>query len=222
MPGSTSRSIRSRAVSFPRERWRSTDFSPPPRATCDVRSRNSATRASIRSARRANVSSRSTCEVRTAMQLSLTNAPADADKPVVRRDSFMFLLVGGGFMAIVPPALIHFVSPEQVMLSSKTHFWAVVALVLRRDGGRRCALLRRMAARRRARGPRRDGLHGDGLFAARARSRKPGLHRRDERCRLADRRCDAAGGRSDPRALRLADREPAPRGRAAARGCRGR
>ncbi len=48
-------------------------------------------------------------------------------KPDVRRDSFMFLLVGGGFIAIVPPALIHFVSPQQVMLSSEDHFWSVVA-----------------------------------------------------------------------------------------------
>ena len=59
--------------------------------------------------------------------MSLTNDPAGADKPGVRRDSFTFLLVGGGFIAIVPPALIHFVSPEHVLLSSKTHFWAVVA-----------------------------------------------------------------------------------------------
>ena len=59
--------------------------------------------------------------------MSLTNTPAGADKPGVRRDSFTFLLVGGGFIAIVPPALIHFVSPEHVMLSSKTHFWSVVA-----------------------------------------------------------------------------------------------
>ena len=61
--GVDSRSIRSRAVSLPRERWRSTAFSPPPRATSAVRSRSSATSVSMRSARRANVSSRSTCEV---------------------------------------------------------------------------------------------------------------------------------------------------------------
>jgi putative nucleotidyltransferase with HDIG domain len=61
------------------------------------------------------------------MAVSLTNAPAGADKPGVRRDSFTFLLVGGGCVAILPPALIHFVSPEHVMLSSKTHFWAVCA-----------------------------------------------------------------------------------------------
>ena len=66
--GSTSRSIRSRAVSLPRDRWRSTAFSPPPRATSAVRSRSSATSDSIRSARRAKVSSRSTCEVRSAME----------------------------------------------------------------------------------------------------------------------------------------------------------
>ena len=35
-----------------------------------------------------------------------------------------------GAVAIVPPALIHFVSPEHVLLSSKTHFWAVVASAL--------------------------------------------------------------------------------------------
>src|SRR3954468_17186425 len=64
--GSTSRSIRSRAVSLPRARWRSTARSPPPRATNAVRSRSSSTRPSIRSRRRANSSERSTCEVRTA------------------------------------------------------------------------------------------------------------------------------------------------------------
>ena len=46
-PGSTSRSIRSRAVSFPRARWRSTEASPPPRATSAVRSRSSATSSSM-------------------------------------------------------------------------------------------------------------------------------------------------------------------------------
>jgi hypothetical protein len=64
------------------------------------------------------------------MPVSLTNTPAGADKPGVRRDSFTFLLVGGGCVAILPPALIHFVSPEHVMLSSKTHFWAVCASAL--------------------------------------------------------------------------------------------
>jgi len=34
--------------------------------------------------------------------------------------------VAGGAAAIVPPALIHFVSRDQVMLSSKTHFYSVV------------------------------------------------------------------------------------------------
>ena len=38
---STSRSMRSRAVSLPRERWRATDASPPPSATAAVRSRSS-------------------------------------------------------------------------------------------------------------------------------------------------------------------------------------
>ena len=50
MPGSTSRSIRSRAGSLPRERWRSSDFSPPPAATSAVRSRSSSTSACIRAA----------------------------------------------------------------------------------------------------------------------------------------------------------------------------
>ena len=48
MPGSTSRSIRSRASSLPRERCRSTARSPPPAATCAVRARSSSTSASIR------------------------------------------------------------------------------------------------------------------------------------------------------------------------------
>src|SRR3954463_7492943 len=65
--GSTSRSIRSRAVSFPRERCRSTARCPPPRATCAVRSRSSATSPSIRSRLRSNCSdSRAACEERTA------------------------------------------------------------------------------------------------------------------------------------------------------------
>ena len=127
MPGSTSRSIRSRAVSLPRERCRSTAFSPPPlrdlrRALAQLGDERLHPLGAAR-----EVSSRSTCEVRSATPMSLTNDPAGADKPGVRRDSFTFLLVGGGFIAIVPPALIHFVSPEHVLLSSKTHFWAVVA-----------------------------------------------------------------------------------------------
>ena len=91
-----------------------------------MRSRSSATSASIRSARRAKVSSRSSWEVSSATKLSLTNAPAGADNGVVRRDAFMPLLIAGGAVAIIPPALIHFVSREQVMFSSKTHFFAVV------------------------------------------------------------------------------------------------
>ena len=47
VPGSTSRSMRSRAGSLPRERCRSTDASPPPAATSAVRSRSSATSASM-------------------------------------------------------------------------------------------------------------------------------------------------------------------------------
>src|SRR5581483_7927698 len=74
--GSTSRSMRSRAVSFPRDRCRSTAFSPPPRATCAVRSRSSATSAVIRSCRRAKSAPRSTCEVRTATARSLSAPPA--------------------------------------------------------------------------------------------------------------------------------------------------
>src|SRR5687768_584884 len=38
----------------------------------------------------------------------------------------MPLLVAGGVVAIVPPALIHFVSREQVMFGSVAHFWSVV------------------------------------------------------------------------------------------------
>jgi putative nucleotidyltransferase with HDIG domain len=49
-----------------------------------------------------------------------------ADNPFVRRDTFTPLLVAGGVVAIVPPALIHFVSREQVMFGSVKHFWSVV------------------------------------------------------------------------------------------------
>ena len=38
----------------------------------------------------------------------------------------MPLVIAGGVVAIAPPALIHFVSRDQVMLSSGTHFWSVV------------------------------------------------------------------------------------------------
>src|SRR2546426_6303106 len=65
--------MRSRAVSFPRDRSRAVAASPPPRAISAVRSRNSATRPSMRRRRRLNSSdSRSTCEVRTAIALSLS------------------------------------------------------------------------------------------------------------------------------------------------------
>jgi HD-GYP domain-containing protein (c-di-GMP phosphodiesterase class II) len=49
-----------------------------------------------------------------------------ADNAFVRRDTFTPLLVAGGVVAIVPPALIHFVSREQVMFGSVKHFWSVV------------------------------------------------------------------------------------------------
>ncbi len=44
----------------------------------------------------------------------------------MRRDTFTSLLVAGGVVAILPPALIHFVSRDQVQFSSETHFWSVV------------------------------------------------------------------------------------------------
>src|SRR4051812_8428750 len=85
--GSTSRSIRSRAVSFPRERCRSTAASPPPSATEADRSRSSATSPDIRSWRRENSSERSTCEVRTAtvsrLSRAMTGHPAPSARTVV-------------------------------------------------------------------------------------------------------------------------------------------
>ena len=53
----------------------------------------------------------------------------------------MPLLIAGGAVAIVPPALIHFVSREQVMFSSETHFFTVVLSSLAGDGRRRRPLL---------------------------------------------------------------------------------
>ena len=44
----------------------------------------------------------------------------------MRRDRFTPLLLAGGAAAILPPALIHFITRDQVQLSSKTHFWSVV------------------------------------------------------------------------------------------------
>jgi len=44
----------------------------------------------------------------------------------VRRDNFRGLLVASGVVAILPPALIHFITRDQVQLSSETHFWSVV------------------------------------------------------------------------------------------------
>src|SRR5436309_8056851 len=89
--GSTSRSTRSRAVSFPRERWRSRAFSPPPAAIRAVRSRSSATSCSMRSRRRAKSSdSRSTFVVRTPTAVSLLRRPLglvlDADGVCDPRD----------------------------------------------------------------------------------------------------------------------------------------
>src|SRR5919201_4024776 len=86
--GSTSRSIRSRAVSLPRERWRSVARSPPPCATCAVRSRSSATSASIRSRRRAYSSDPcSTCEESTATTLSLSRRLGVRDWREMRTNS---------------------------------------------------------------------------------------------------------------------------------------
>ena len=48
----------------------------------------------------------------------------------MRRDTFTPLLVAGGVAAILPPALIHFVSRDQIQLSSETHFWSVVLSAL--------------------------------------------------------------------------------------------
>ena len=60
-------------------------------------------------------------------EISLTNGLAGADNGPVRRDvSFVPLLVAGGAVAILPPALIHFVSRDPVMFSSGAHFWSVV------------------------------------------------------------------------------------------------
>ena len=64
------------------------------------------------------------------MQVSLTNASAGADNGLVQRDTFRPMLVAAGAVAIVPPALIHFISRGQVVLSSKTHFWSVVLSAL--------------------------------------------------------------------------------------------
>jgi putative nucleotidyltransferase with HDIG domain len=44
----------------------------------------------------------------------------------MRRDTFTSLLMAGGAIAILPPALIHFISRDQVQLSSEFHFWSVV------------------------------------------------------------------------------------------------
>ena len=44
----------------------------------------------------------------------------------MRWDRFSSLLLAGGAAAILPPALIHFVTRDQVQLSTETHFWSVV------------------------------------------------------------------------------------------------
>jgi putative nucleotidyltransferase with HDIG domain len=55
------------------------------------------------------------------------NIPLDVPiKHCVRRDTFMPLLVAGGIAAILPPALIHFVSREPVAFGGAAHFWSVV------------------------------------------------------------------------------------------------
>jgi putative nucleotidyltransferase with HDIG domain len=49
-----------------------------------------------------------------------------ADNCLVRRDTFTPLLLAAGAAAILPPALIHFVSRDQVLFGSEAHFWSVV------------------------------------------------------------------------------------------------
>ena len=49
---------------------------------------------------------------------------------LVRRDTFVPMLVAAGACAVLPPALIHFVSRDQVTLSGATHFWSVVLSAL--------------------------------------------------------------------------------------------
>lgn len=44
----------------------------------------------------------------------------------MRRDTFPSLVLAGAAAAIVPPALIHVVSRDQVLFSSGAHFWSVV------------------------------------------------------------------------------------------------
>ena len=48
----------------------------------------------------------------------------------MRRDTFVPMLVAAGACAVLPPALIHFVSRDQVSLSGATHFWSVVLSAL--------------------------------------------------------------------------------------------
>src|SRR5262245_37758825 len=92
-PGSTSRSMRSRAVSFPRERCRSTALSPPPRATAAVRSRNSATSSSMRSRRRSKTSSFSTADSRRAIEEQPT-IRAVPDESLLRTYADLVVRVG--------------------------------------------------------------------------------------------------------------------------------
>ncbi len=110
MPGSRSRSTRSRTGSLPRERCRSSAFSPPPAATCAERSRSSSTSALMRSRRRVKSSEpRSACVISTATERNL--APASdrdafgtASSPT--RAFFRNRVVTGGRQAAGPGGLV--------------------------------------------------------------------------------------------------------------------
>ena len=107
MPGSTSRSIRSRASSFPRDRCRSTARSPPPAATCALRSRSSSTSASICSLRRVKSSVCSTWLCRSAIDVSLMRASERLGMLVrVNRNRLLLLGAALGAAAVVVVVVI--------------------------------------------------------------------------------------------------------------------
>jgi HD-GYP domain-containing protein (c-di-GMP phosphodiesterase class II) len=67
---------------------------------------------------------------RTLVLCPLKSPASPADNPLVRRDAFVPALVVAGVCAALPPALIHFVSRDKVMLSGEAHFWSVVLSAL--------------------------------------------------------------------------------------------
>ena len=223
MPGSSSRSMRSRASSLPRERWRSIARSPPPRATSAVRARSSSTSACIRARRRSNSSVRSTCDSSSATRQSLLLGRVGSARMCFELDSLPPIPVVRGAS----------VSHEDLVLEAAdgNRFAAFVghARAAGRDGRRRAAgrarplpLLRgARAALRRARATRRSRstTSAGRPASASATTTSPTRTTSPRRPRTGSRRTSRAAVDAAPR--RTAPRRSSPSASASAAATRG-